>query len=172
MNRKEMDFNTTRVFVYGTLKEGYYNHRVISPYAEEMKPAKLCGRIYDLSAGFPALEIPQEHELAPGAGESAADAALLYEQSVIHGCAALLPQAEGDWDTVYGELYVLREPEESLAAADYLEGFRAEGSGLYRRVAALCETEEGIVTAWVYVMDGIMEKRGKRIKNGVWEAKS
>jgi gamma-glutamylaminecyclotransferase len=44
--------NTTRVFVYGTLKQGYGNHRVAEPFVEQAETGAVDGFVlYD--GGFP-----------------------------------------------------------------------------------------------------------------------
>jgi len=43
-----------RVFVYGTLKRGYGNHRLIEPYIAKVTEAAVRGWLYDLGA-FPAM---------------------------------------------------------------------------------------------------------------------
>lgn len=53
-----------RLFVYGTLKRGYGNHQRYCSSAVSIEPARVWGRLYHLSAGFPALEVPEESVLA------------------------------------------------------------------------------------------------------------
>lgn len=45
-----------RVFVYGTLKEGFANHdRIFTGYDIKITPAWTYGELYDLKWGFPAM---------------------------------------------------------------------------------------------------------------------
>ena len=48
-----------RLFVYGTLKRGYWNHQRFCAQARKIEPAVVWGRLYRLNAGFPALEVPE-----------------------------------------------------------------------------------------------------------------
>jgi len=48
-----------RLFVYVTLKRGYWNHQRFCTQARSIEPAVVWGRLYHLNAGFPALEVPE-----------------------------------------------------------------------------------------------------------------
>lgn len=56
-----------RLFVYGTLKRGYWNHQRFCAQARSIEPAVVWGRLYHLHAGFPALEVPEGLILARAA---------------------------------------------------------------------------------------------------------
>jgi hypothetical protein len=55
-----------RLFVYGTLKRGYWNHQRFCAQASSIEPAVLWGRLYHLHAGFPGLEVPEGLNSCPG----------------------------------------------------------------------------------------------------------
>jgi hypothetical protein len=55
-----------RLFVYGTLKRGYWNHQRFCAQARSIEPAVVWGRLYHLHAGFPALEVPEGSDPGPG----------------------------------------------------------------------------------------------------------
>ena len=63
-----------RLFVYGTLKRGYWNHQRFCAQARNIEPAVVWGRLYHLHAGFPALEVPEGLILARGTSEPTVDA--------------------------------------------------------------------------------------------------
>jgi hypothetical protein len=58
-----------RLFVYGTLKRGYWNHQRFCAQALCIEPAVVWGRLYHLYAGFPALEVPEGLILARGTAD-------------------------------------------------------------------------------------------------------
>jgi len=62
-----------RLFVYGTLKRGYWNHQRFCAQARNIEPAVVWGRLYHLHAGFPALEVPEGLILARGTADPLAD---------------------------------------------------------------------------------------------------
>jgi hypothetical protein len=70
-----------------------------------------------------------------------------------------MPELEGDWDTVHGELVTLPIPERDLPPLDRLEGLRPNGHGLHPRA---------LVAVRGYHMAGI--DRGQRLSCGVWPA--
>jgi gamma-glutamylcyclotransferase (GGCT)/AIG2-like uncharacterized protein YtfP len=160
--------------VYGTLKRGQWNHDRFCRHAIDIRPATMVGRLYDLPAGFPALEIPEETILAVGTGDPLADA---ETQTLITARDLVMPEAEGDppspegygeagWDIVHGELITFADPARDLPPLDRLEGFRPDGHGLYRRALVAVRANTGVEAVWVYHMVGI--NRGQRLRGGVW----
>ena len=55
-----------RLFVYGTLKRGYWNHDLFCEGVLEIREAQIRGRLYE-GPGFPVLEVPDEDILARAA---------------------------------------------------------------------------------------------------------
>jgi len=55
-----------RLFVYGTLKRGYWNHQRFCAQARSIEQAVVWGRLYHLHAGFPAIEVPGRPDPGPG----------------------------------------------------------------------------------------------------------
>ncbi len=47
-----------RLFVYGTLKRGYWNHDPFCEGVLEIRDARIRGRLYE-GPGFPLLEVPE-----------------------------------------------------------------------------------------------------------------
>ena len=136
-----------QLFVYGTLKRGFHNHRFCAQ-ARDIQPAWTWGRLYDLRAGYPALEVPDDQILALGTDDPVRDAR----------CAQQTPPdpltPEGDWDRAQGELVTLADADRELPPIDRLEGFspvRAYDANLYLRVLVPVWTEDGeVVAAWTY----------------------
>ncbi len=57
---------TITLFVYGTLKRGFWNHDRFCRNAIDIRPATTWGRLYLLPASYPALEVPESSILAHG----------------------------------------------------------------------------------------------------------
>ena len=71
---KENTLDLLRLFVYGTLKRGYWNHEPFCEGVLEIREARIRGRLYD-GPGFPLLEVPDEDILAHGTADPLADVA-------------------------------------------------------------------------------------------------
>jgi gamma-glutamylcyclotransferase (GGCT)/AIG2-like uncharacterized protein YtfP len=155
----------TTLLVYGTLKRGQWNHDRFCRRAIDIRPATTLGRLYHLPAGFPALEIPDEAILTVGTGDPLADA---ETQARIAARDLVMPELEGDWDTVHGELITFADATRDLPPLDRLEGFRPDGRGVYRRALVAVRANTGVEAAWVYHMVG--SNRGRRLSGGVWPA--
>jgi len=150
-----------RLFVYGTLKRGYWNHQRFCAQARSIEPAVLWGRLYHLHAGFPTLEVPEGLILARGTADPLADA---RKQQGIG--TPRFGRPTGDWDLIHGELVTFTDPQRDLPPIDRLEGFRPGGHSMYQRVmvAVLCGRTS--ITAWTYRMPRI--DTGSRLGSGVW----
>ena len=169
---------TISVLVYGTLKRGQWNHDRFCRRAIDIGPATTVGRLYDLPAGFPALEIPEDAILAAGTGDPLADA---ETQARIAVRDLVMPELEGDppspegygeasWDVIHGELIAFADATRDLPPLDRLEGFRPDGHGLYRRALVPVRANTGVEAAWVYHMVGV--RHGERIRTGNWSSQA
>jgi hypothetical protein len=61
--------NTTgmlRLFVYGTLKRGFWNHDRFCRGVLAVEDARVRGRLFETSSGIPVLQVPEEDILAVG----------------------------------------------------------------------------------------------------------
>ena len=126
-----------RLFVYGTLKRGFWNHDRFCRGVLTVEDAMVRGRLFETSSGIPVLEVPEEDILAVGTTNPLADVATClradtHRQSQARVTARLFnpqstiinPQYEGaPWGPVYGELLTFDDPEDRLPAIDRLEGF-------------------------------------------------
>ncbi len=147
---------TVTLFVYGTLRRGFWNHARFCRNALNIRPASTWGRLYLLPAGYPALEIPESAILAHGTADPLADAAAqarLTESVPPPGAGS--PPA-GDWDLIHGELMTFPDPALELPPIDQLEGFRPGEDSFYRRELAWVSTGCGQVPAWLYVADLVL----------------
>ncbi len=144
-----------RLFVYGTLKRGFWNHDRFCRGVLTVEDAVVRGRLFETSSGIPVLQVPEEDILAVGTTNPRADVAtqahvtarLFTPQSTI-----INPQYEGaPWGPVYGELLTFDDPENRLPAIDRLEGFHPGGPCLYRRVLTSAQVHGIVLPAWLYV---------------------
>lgn len=167
--RKKNTLDLLRLFVYGTLKRGYWNHDPFCAGALEIRDARIRGRLYE-GPGFPVLEVPDEDILARGTAEPLADVATQARLSSRMGSSpGPIPECAtaGPWGAVYGELLTFDNPESRLPAIDRLEGFRPGGSSLYRRVLVRATVNGAREPAWVYTVETTGIKR-RRIVSGCW----
>jgi gamma-glutamylcyclotransferase (GGCT)/AIG2-like uncharacterized protein YtfP len=149
-----------RLFVYGTLKSGYWNHNTFCQGAISIEKATVRGRLYELPSGIPVLKVPNEDVLAIGTASPAKDTIL---QDVIHE-PGTVPVDCSDWDTICGELITLPCPEASLPPIDRLEGFVSNGHSMYRRMLVRVRAGNGrVVPAWCYVGVGMLLDHMRRL---------
>ena len=150
-----------RLFVYGTLKRGYWNHQRFCAQARSIEPAVVWGRLYHLHAGFPALEVPEGLILARGTADPLADA---RKQQGIG--TPRFGRPTGDWDLIHGELVTFTDPQRDLPPIDRLEGFRSGCHSMYQRVMVAVNAENEIFPAWLYRY--VLAHNGERIAFGNW----
>ena len=55
-----------RLFVYGTLKRGFWNHDRFCRGVLTVEDAVVRGRLFETSSGIPVLQVPEEDILAVG----------------------------------------------------------------------------------------------------------
>nr|WP_245590252.1 gamma-glutamylcyclotransferase [Desulfobulbus elongatus] len=126
-NPEDIPETILRLFVYGTLKRGYWNHQRFCAQTRSIEPAVVWGRLYHLHAGFPALDVPEGLILARGTADPLADARRQQEIGTPRfGCPT------GDWDLIHGELVTFTDPQRDLPPIDRLEGFRPGGHSMYQ----------------------------------------
>jgi len=167
---KENTAGILRLFVYGTLKRGCWNHDRFCRGVLSVEEAVVRGRLYEMPSGIPVLQVPEADVLAHGTTDPLADVAT--QARFARDLASILdPVPEiataGDWGPVYGEFLTFDDPESRLPAIDRLEGFHPGGSSLYRRVLVPMCIPGQISPAWVYV--GTPKHRARRsLQNGIW----
>ena len=155
--------NHLRLFVYGTLKKGFWNHDRFCTRAVSIEPATTWGRLYQLPAGFPALEVPESSILATGTDDPLADT---RTQNAIELPEYAMTQPEGDWDLVHGELMTFANPGFDLPPIDRLEAFDPNGRCVYTRVLVAVETNDLIRPVWLYHYNP--GHNAERITSGKW----
>ena len=146
-----------RLFVYGTLKRGFWNHDRFCRGVLAIEDALVRGRLFETSSGIPVLEVPEEDILAVGTTNPLADVAtqaqVTARMSNPEPTPDRLPKkgTGAPWGPVYGELLTFDDPENRLPAIDRLEGFHPGGPCLYRRLLVSVRAKETVLPAWLYV---------------------
>jgi gamma-glutamylcyclotransferase (GGCT)/AIG2-like uncharacterized protein YtfP len=152
-----------RLFVYGTLKKGFWNHDRFCTRAISIEPATTWGRLYHLPAGFPALEVPTSSILATGTADPLADT---RTQNTIELPENAMTRPEDDWDLVHGELMTFANPGFDLPPIDRLEAFSPNGRSMYQRVLVAAECQDCLNTCWTYTMK--VYRGRERLTSGSW----
>ena len=109
---KENTSPVLKLFVYGTLKRGYWNHDTFCLGVLEIREAQVRGRLYE-GPGFPILEVPEKDILAYGTANHLADVATQAGLSDWVGQHPRpLPErpTAGAWGAVSGGAAHLRRP--------------------------------------------------------------
>jgi len=172
------DANTSRMlrlFVYGTLKRGFWNHDRFCRGVLTVEDAVVRGRLFETHSGIPVLEVPEEDILAIGTTNPLADVATQAHVAARMSNPKPTPDRHQEnttgapWGPVYGELLTFDDPETRLPAIDRLEGFHPGGPCLYRRVLVpVCMNRERRLIAWAYVAGNRLNGRFKALPNGNW----
>jgi len=163
-----------RLFVYGTLKRGFWNHDRFCQGVLAVEDALVRGRLFETSSGIPVLEVPEEDILAVGTTNPLADVAtqarVVARMSNPEPTPDRLPKkgTGAPWGPVYGELLTFVDPETRLPAIDLLEGFHPGGPCLYRRVIVLVQAGGAVIPAWLYVVGDRLTGGFRELSGGVW----
>ncbi|HUT54425.1 MAG TPA: gamma-glutamylcyclotransferase family protein [bacterium] len=155
---KENTNGLLKLFVYGTLKRGYWNHDRFCQGVLSVEEAVVTGRLYQFSSSIPILQVPDAHILAHGTSDPLADVATQrrFSEKLAQHLALQPPDAPlGGWGRVCGELLAFNDPESRLPAIDRLEGFNPGGHCLYHRVLirGLSIAQGHSFISWAYVTD-------------------
>ncbi|MDY0295901.1 MAG: gamma-glutamylcyclotransferase family protein [Acidobacteriota bacterium] len=167
-----------RLFVYGTLKRGFWNHDRFCRGVLAVEDALVRGRLFETSSGIPVLQVPEEDILAVGTTNPLADVAtqahVTARMSNPEPTPDRLPKkgTGAPWGPVYGELLAFDDPESRLPAIDRLEGFHPGGPCLYRRVLVPIRTNGTVLPAWLYVVGDPWTGSFKELTAGIWRCNS
>jgi gamma-glutamylcyclotransferase (GGCT)/AIG2-like uncharacterized protein YtfP len=145
-----------RIFVYGTLKRGFPNHRLYCAGVLRICPAWLRGRLFTLTAQIPAMTVPGEDILAHGTADAVADVevqekfeSLLKNNGIVPSASPSRGPGPGK---VLGELLIFDDPRTRLPLLDNLEEFRPGLASTYERVLVCVTLAGGLQTsAWTYI---------------------
>ena len=151
------------IFVYGSLKVGHWNHHFCRN-AVRIEPATVCGKLYQLPPGYPALQVPNDSILLGGIKDAFESAQEQYQEND-NGDFEF--KIHDGWDTVHGELITFADPEEDVPQIDKLEGIPF----YYDRILIPARKADGsIIAAWAYVMHEI-HFSARYLPDGVWPPK-
>lgn len=154
----------TRLFAYGTLKQGSPVHAQLCRGVCSVIPAQLWGRLYELPTGCPALLLPAGAVLATATMEPATDHARLSELS--HQPAPEFCR-EG-WRPVSGQLITLADYRAAWPTLDAWEDAAPDRPVLFRRAIVFVARGNGVpVTAWTYTVPRLPEG-ARELASGVW----
>jgi len=163
-----------QLFVYGTLKRGFWKHDRFCRGVLTVEYAVVRGRLFETPSGISVLMVPEEDILAVGTTNPLADVAA---QARVVACMAnpeptpdRLPKnpTGAPWGRVYGEILTFDDPVIRLPAIDQLEGFHPGGPCLYRRVLVPVQINATVLPAWVYVVGDRWTGSFKELSDGVW----
>ncbi len=158
------------IFVYGTLKPGFENHRRFCATSASAGPAWAEGRLYPLPQGYPALVVPRSELIMLGTTDYAVDT---WNQWKLREDCKTRPMSEGTpaperLDRASGELLELASPDE-LLGLDSLEDFRPDEACSYLRALIWVENVSGVsLPAWSYVWPGEVPPEGDPLPHNRW----
>lgn len=162
-----------KLFVYGTLKRGYWNYDKYCQGVRDIENAATPGRLYELTTGIPMLQIPSENILEGGSGDPGADASLqndFLDQGASSQEELKIAVSEG-WNWVRGEILTFDDPGARLPSIDALERFQPDGHSHYRRVLAPVLTDSGQKkVVWLYIAANPLPQSAQWLSGGVWPA--
>ena len=148
------------IFVYGTLQSGQANSHYCRN-AISVEPAKVCGKLYQLPPGYPALQVPNISILLTGIKDAFESAQEQYKENDDMDFEFKIHDG---WETVHGELVTFADPERDIPPIDKLEGTPF----YYDRILIPARKTDGsIIAAWAYVMHEI-HSSARRLPDGIW----
>ena len=159
-----------KLFVYGTLKRGYWNHDAFCQGVLDIRDAHLRGRLYE-EPRFPLLEVPVEDVLAYGTADPLADVAT---QAHLAERVGALPQdvpesaTAGAWGAVFGERLTFDDLKKKPCppSTGWRDSARG-GAASSRRVLVPVAVDGANDLAWVYTVEAT-PMRQRRIASGCW----
>ncbi|WP_211341206.1 gamma-glutamylcyclotransferase family protein [Desulfoglaeba alkanexedens] len=107
-----------RLFVYGTLKRGFWNHDRFCRGVLDVREAVVRGRLYEMHSGIPVLQVPDGDVLAHGSPDPLADVAAqaqFSEQPASYSEPILKSATAGDWGPSVRGTSHLRRPQDTPA---------------------------------------------------------
>lgn len=138
-----------RLFVYGTLQRGYWNHDRFCRDAVSIETATVIGQLYQLPSGIPVLQVPESYVIMEACSNVYQDL-LAQEQAYIENGLPLA--ADSSWRLIYGELLCFDAALPYIHQLDRLEGFTPNAPSLYSRVLLRAHgSHTQSVSAWAYI---------------------
>jgi len=165
-----------RLFVYGTLKRGFWNHDRFCRGVLAVEDALVCGRLFETSSGIPVRQVPEEDILAVGTTNPLADVAT--QARVVARMSNPEPTPDrlskkgtgAPWSPVCGEILTFDDPVIRLPAIERLEGFHPGGRCLDRRVLTSAQVHGIVLPVWLYVVEVTSNRSFKPLPSGKWRS--
>ena len=154
----------TRLFAYGTLKQGSPVHAQLCRGVLAVVPARLWGRLFELPAGYPALSLPGDRLIA------SATLSPVDDHHCLHAARVHLPDAgrRAGLRPVLGQLITLADFCTAWPPLDAWEEVHPDRPGLYRRVLVRVELDGGAATtAWSYSVP-VLPTGSRELVTGEW----
>ncbi|MDR1080654.1 MAG: gamma-glutamylcyclotransferase [Deltaproteobacteria bacterium] len=145
-----------KLYVYGSLKQGFWNHDHYCRGVVSVREAEVIGRLFKLPSGVPVLEVPPNLVLAEGTLDPRGDALLQKEHAECFGETRVAePEMPGympeyGWGSVRGEIMSFNDPLLRLPHIDTLEGYLQGGSSPYRRLLYPSRHGSRVEPVWLY----------------------
>ncbi len=160
-----MESATTQfLFVYGTLRSDQPEHRLHGPVPLTRTPGRVAGELYQLSEGYPILQVSPSDVLLTASSDWFGDwnrGLAMFDPGK--------PFSSPDGPFVKGELIEIPLEQEALCQPDRWEGFEIGAASVYQRVVIPAIRECGaIVPAWAYVCSKVPTS-ATLLPSGFWE---
>ncbi|MDR3152786.1 MAG: gamma-glutamylcyclotransferase [Deltaproteobacteria bacterium] len=145
-----------QLFVYGTLKLGFWNHDRYCKGVVLIEEAEVLGRLFALAGGEPLLDVPPSLVLAEGTLDPRGDALLQREEARniseddLADPEGPLHMPEYGWGAVKGEILHFNDPLLRLPSMDRLEGYCPGVRGAYRRLLYPARSAGRVLPVWLY----------------------
>ena len=162
-----------QLFVYGTLKRGFWNHARYCRDVLAVTDAVVRGRLLETSSGIPVLMVPEEDIRGIGSLDPRTDVSTQAHWTARKPSPATTPPStatDTPWGPVYGELLTFDDPVARLPAIDRLEGFYPGGSSLYRRALVPIRSHRAVCPVWLYVGTDSTLSRGTLTGRSSWQS--
>ncbi|MDR1040867.1 MAG: gamma-glutamylcyclotransferase [Deltaproteobacteria bacterium] len=165
-----------KIYVYGTLKQGFWNHDRYCKGVVRVREAEVIGRLFKLPTGVPVLEVPTNLVLAEGTLDPRGDARLQRQHAESFREDALAEPEGPDympdygWGTVKGQILYFNDPLLRLPHIDTLEGYLQGGWSPYRRFLYPSRSDDGLMPVWLYAAGDSAAVRAAQmpLRSGRW----
>lgn len=156
-----------KVFIYGTLKSTGDAHHLLAGKFDEMKPAKLTGKLYLREEdGIPYITVPGRFILGRGSRDYGRDNTLLTKLEVPSDYS---PHEEATF--VHGELYFISDYQKLMEILDLFEDFSPGHESEYDRVLYPVSVDNGesYSLSWIYtIANNSAEKTDELVLEGLY----
>jgi gamma-glutamylcyclotransferase (GGCT)/AIG2-like uncharacterized protein YtfP len=141
-----------RIFVYGTLMQGYRNHDRLCRSHCGCEPAEVVGRLNLHPAGFPVMQVPKPLIFAGATSHPLQDLDTQRQRALRLHRQPIDLRDHQSFGQVRGQMVSFDDPLDRLRRLDQLEGFHPNRPSEYLRVLVPVTRRNGMLTvAWTYI---------------------